>query len=95
MPQGPLDEPRDYSGDRGWRGVNMRLEPASLEPGYCSEAINMRFRDGIAETRLGSVVVPWLNRLERVAEIRIILDTSDSGILDTSGAGVVEAGSVK
>ena len=91
MPMGGLDEPRDYSGDRGWRGVNMRLEPASLEPGYCSEAINMRFRDGIAETRLGSVVVPWLNKLTVDPEVRIILDTSEAGILDTSGAGVVEA----
>lgn len=41
----------------------MRLDPAQLPPGYASEAINMRFRNGIAETRLGSIVIPWLNKI--------------------------------
>lgn len=58
-----LDEPRDYSGDGGWRGVNMRLDPDQLEPGFCSKAVNYRFRDGTPEVRRGSMVIPWLNKI--------------------------------
>lgn len=51
------------NGDRAWRGVNMRLDPAQLEPGWMSHAVNARFRNGIPETRRGSVVLPWLNKI--------------------------------
>src|SRR5262245_25581084 len=60
---GPRDEPRDYSGDTGWRGVDMRLDPDQLVPGFASKAVNMRFRDGTPETRRGSMVIPWLNKI--------------------------------
>ena len=60
---GPLDEARDYLGDAGWRGVNMRLDADQLEPGFASKAVNMRFRDGVPETRKGSMVIPWLNKI--------------------------------
>ncbi len=58
-----LDDPPQPIGDRGFIGVNMRLDPAQLPPGYVSEAINMRFRNGVAETRKGFVVLPWLNKI--------------------------------
>lgn len=50
-------------GDRGWRGVNLRLDPQQLPEGFCSEAINLRFRNGIHEPREGSVVMAWLNKI--------------------------------
>lgn len=60
---GPLDDAPKPLGDRGFVGVNMRLDPAQLGPGYVSEAINMRFRNGVAETRKGFTVLPWLNKI--------------------------------
>ena len=60
---GPLDDPPNTLGDRGFIGVNMRLDPAQLGPGYVSEAINCRFRNGVAETRKGFTVLPWLNKI--------------------------------
>lgn len=62
-PIGYRDRVARPNGDRGWRGVNMRLDPAQLEEGWASEAVNVRFRNGIAETRLGSMVMPWLNKI--------------------------------
>ena len=58
-----LDDPPKPIGDRGFIGVNMRVDPAQLPPGYASEAINMRFRNGVAETRKGYVVLPWVNKI--------------------------------
>ena len=40
-------------GDLGFIGVDMRVDPQQLSPGYCSFAKNARFRFGRAETRLG------------------------------------------
>ena len=50
-------------GDRGWRGVNLRLDPQQLPEGFASEAINLRFRNGLPEPREGSVVMAWLNKI--------------------------------
>ena len=50
-------------GDTGWRGVNLRLDPSLLPEGFASKAVNMRFRNGIAETREGSMVIAWLNNI--------------------------------
>jgi hypothetical protein len=57
------NKPRLSDGDRGFIGVNMRLHPSQLEEGYAAEAINMRFRNGVAETRLGTVKVGWTNKI--------------------------------
>lgn len=43
----------------------MRLDPAQLPPGYVSEAKNCRFRKGEAETRLGFVMLPWINKIPK------------------------------
>jgi len=59
-PTGPFHA---VNGDRGWRGVNMRLDPAQLPAGWMSEAVNARFRNGVPETRLGSVTMAWLNKI--------------------------------
>lgn len=58
-----LDSPQSFVGDAGFIGVNMRLDPSMLQPGYVSEARNARFRNGIAESRLGFVKMPWLNKI--------------------------------
>ena len=44
-------------------GINSRIDPASLPEGMASEARNMRFRHGIAETRKGMYKCPWVNNL--------------------------------
>jgi hypothetical protein len=47
--------------DKGWLGVDMRVKPHLLPPGYASFAKNMRFTAGIPESRLGPIFPPWLN----------------------------------
>ena len=41
----------------------MRLDPSMLQSGYVSLAKNCRFRNGIAETRRGSIIPPWMNNI--------------------------------
>jgi hypothetical protein len=79
-------------GDEGFVGVNMRLHPSLLPPGYASEAINVRFNDGVAETRKGLVKLGWLNRTTVTAELRAILEEGGvpGAILDEGGAAVLE-----
>lgn len=48
-----FDSRRIPDGDLGFIGVDMRVDPQQLQPGYCSFAKNARFRFGRAETRLG------------------------------------------
>jgi len=52
-----LDEPRLPDGDLAFRGVDMRVDPQQLSPGFCSFAKNARFRFGRAEARLGMMPV--------------------------------------
>lgn len=61
-PIGVLDESQQFSGDRGWVGVDMR-DPSTIPPGFASVAINTRFRNRIPEPRYGMVILPWLNKL--------------------------------
>lgn len=60
---GPLDEAPKPLGDRGWVGVMMRQDPGQLPPGYAAAAVNMRFRSGVAESRKGFAVLPWINKI--------------------------------
>jgi len=50
----------ETTGDIGFIGVDMRVDPGRLSPGLVSEARNMRFRDGVASTRLGVTRPVWL-----------------------------------
>ena len=59
----PRDERQAADGDQQWRGVAPRLDPTSLPEGMASEARNMRFRHGVAETRKGVYKPPWANAL--------------------------------
>lgn len=60
------DETPEILGDRGFVGVNMRLDPAMLPPGYVAEAINCRFNRGIIETRKGFQFPVWANKASSV-----------------------------
>ena len=51
----------ELAGDTGFVGVNTRVDPGSLTPGIASHAKNMRFRNGVAETRKGVIKPAWLN----------------------------------
>lgn len=48
-------------GDVGFAGVNMRLEPGQLQPGFVASAKNKRFNNGVAEPRFGIKKVMWAN----------------------------------
>jgi hypothetical protein len=61
----PGDAAATEVGDAGFIGVNSRVDPSMLEPGYVSEAINCRFRNGVAETRKGYMRLPWMNKIPK------------------------------
>ena len=58
-----LDSQSTVIGDVGFYWVNQRLDPSLLSPGLVTDGINVRFRNGIAETRRGFVILPWLNKI--------------------------------
>ncbi|MCI0362972.1 MAG: hypothetical protein L0219_03770, partial [Phycisphaerales bacterium] len=57
------DEAPAIDGDIFWRGVEMRVHPSQLPPGWVSQAINMRFSDGKPKPRPGSVKLGWTNKI--------------------------------
>lgn len=48
-----LNDQRLPDGDLAFHGVDMRIDPQQLSPGFCASAVNARFRFGRAEPRLG------------------------------------------
>ena len=58
----PVPDPI-LDGDTFFKGVNARLDPGQLEPGFVSSAINKRFNNGVVETRPGIKKMPWSNCL--------------------------------
>ena len=85
------------NGDRGFIGVNMRLDPAYLPPGYVSEAINMRFDHGVAETRLGIFFPPWANKITAtpIAVTSISRSSSTATVTTTSPHGLATGNQVR
>lgn len=60
FPQAPtLDDPATRDGDAGFLGVNTRLAPESLPPGYVQEAVNAVFRNGQISPRGGVHTPVW------------------------------------
>ena len=53
--------PPVMDGDERILGVKLREHPSQIPPGYCAGAVNMRFREGVPEPRLGTVHLAWLN----------------------------------
>jgi len=76
-------------GDEGFRGVNMRLHPSVLPPGWVSEAINARFNDGVAETRKGLVRLGWLNKTVSTA-CTVTTASLPNGEVDAPYAGELD-----
>ena len=56
----PIDDAPQTDGDTRWVGVDERLDPGILPPGYVASARNCRFRNGQVETRGGDTVWPWM-----------------------------------
>jgi hypothetical protein len=52
---------KSFDGDERIIGVKLRQHPSQVPPGFCAGAVNMRFRDGVPESRRGTVHLPWLN----------------------------------
>ena len=57
----PANDPI-IDGDTHFLGVNMRLDPGQLKPGFCASAKNKRFVNGKAATRPGIKKMPWSNK---------------------------------
>lgn len=57
----PANDPI-IDGDTHFVGVNMRLDPGQLKPGFCASAKNKRFVNGKASTRPGIKKMPWSNK---------------------------------
>lgn len=57
--QTQIDEAQSRAGDGAFVGVDMRTPPQSLQPGYVSEAVNVRFRRGEAFPRGGMQALQW------------------------------------
>lgn len=64
---GQNETPPRRLGDTRFVGVNSRLDPHTLPPGYVADAVNMRFVRGVPETRLGTMVLPWANNVSNWA----------------------------
>ena len=59
----PRNAKQVADGDARFMGMAPRLDPASLPEGMASEARNMRFRNGVAESRKGMYKCPWINNI--------------------------------
>lgn len=55
----PLDDPAAVDGDAGFIGVNARLAPETLQPGWVADAENFEFRAGTMRTRRGLQTPAW------------------------------------
>lgn len=60
---GPSDTVPAIDGDSVFIGVDMRVPPQSLPSGLVSEAVNARFRYGVAEPRKGLQNLTWTQLL--------------------------------
>ena len=71
-------------GDRGFIGVNQRIQPTQLPPGYVSDAVNCRFNRGVCETRLGITLPVWSNKAQSVTGT--VTRVSQTATFTTTGA---------
>ena len=79
MPRGQQEQ---ADGDVRFIGVNSRESAGTLEPGFVSLARNVRFRNGVAESRLGVTKPAWLNNIapESVQQIKPWGDVHGVGV---------------
>ena len=93
----PIPDPI-VDGDTHFVGVNMRLDPGQLKPGFCASAKNKRFVNGKAATRPGIKKMPWTNKsknawLEKTYNANDIVTYSGrAAIVTGSSVAAIEAG---
>jgi hypothetical protein len=85
----PANDPI-IDGDTHFVGVNMRLDPGQLKPGFCASAKNKRFVNGKAATRPGIKKMPWSNKAADAWEEKTYLTDS---IVTYSGRAALVTGS--
>ena len=85
----PANDPI-IDGDTHFVGVNMRLDPGQLKPGFCASAKNKRFVNGKASTRPGIKKMPWSNK-SRTSWTEKTYSTGE--IVTYSGRAAIVAGS--
>lgn len=67
-------------GDLAFRGVNLRLRPSLLEPGWLSGATNSRLTDGAVRRRAGFNIKPWANLSSSGSAIPVALVAPLQGV---------------
>lgn len=67
-------------GDTRFAGIAPRLDPASLPEGMAAEGENVRFRNGVAESRLGMYKPPWANNITPEIDNKIRPFTTVHGV---------------
>jgi len=85
----PANDPI-VDGDTHFVGVNMRLDPGQLKPGFCASAKNKRFVNGKASTRPGIKKMPWSNKAKAAWTEKTY---STGEIVTYSGRAAIVAGS--
>jgi hypothetical protein len=87
----PANDPI-VDGDTHFLGVNMRLDPGQLKPGFCASAKNKRFVNGKASTRPGIKKMPWSNK---AADAWVEQTYATDAIVTYSGRAAVVTGSTQ
>lgn len=85
-------------GDTQFLGVNMRLDPGQLKPGFVASAKNKRFVNGKASTRPGIKKMPWTNKAadaweeEAYSAGDIVTYSGLSAVITASSSAAIEGG---
>jgi hypothetical protein len=93
----PANDPI-VDGDTHFLGVNMRLDPGQLKPGFCASAKNKRFVNGKASTRPGIKKMPWSNKsrtawTEKTYDIgEVVTYSGRAAIVTGASIAAIEAG---
>ena len=77
-------------GDNGFIGVNMRLDPGQLPPGFVASARNKRFVNGTAKTRPGIKKMPWTNLAKKAWDDETTYNANE--IVSYSGIAALVSG---
>ena len=77
-------------GDTGFTGVNMRLDPGQLPPGFVASARNKRFVNGTAKTRPGVKKMAWTNKAHAAWDNETAYNAND--IVSYSGLAAIVTG---
>ena len=76
----PRNAQHAVDGATRFTGIAPRIDPASLPEGMASEGENVRFRNGVAESRLGMYKPPWINNLTPEIDSKVRPFTTVHGV---------------